>query len=75
MVLAKESWSSYNLLDMLGKEFQIGDKVARAYGSGRAMNLQISEVSKMENGKLYLDGSRIAIIYPGRLLIITKLYY
>ena len=68
------NWMSDDLKDMLNKEFIVGDKVAKAATSGRAVNLSIGVVTRIENGKLYLDNSKVAINYPGRLLIVTKLF-
>ena len=68
------NWMSVKLKDMRGKSFAIGDKVAKACTSGRAVNLEIGEGTRIEEGKMYLDGSKVAIRFPGRLLIITKLY-
>jgi hypothetical protein len=58
--------------DMLGKELAVGDRVAKAATSGRAVNLSIGNVTRVENGKVYLDNSKVAINYPGRLLIINE---
>lgn len=66
-------WRSSKLLDMLGKPFTIGDHVVKAYSSGRAVNLTRGIVTRIEDGKMYLDNSHVAIHFPGRLLIINKL--
>jgi hypothetical protein len=65
---------SIDLVDMLGKGFQIGDKVAKAQTSGRAVNLEIGEVTRIDNGRLYLSGSKVPVNFPGRLLVVTKLF-
>lgn len=67
---------STKLVDMRGESFKIGDRVARAYTSGRASNLMISVVTNIKEaeGKIYLDDSKVAINYPGRLLIVSVLY-
>ena len=62
------------LVDMRGVPFELKDKVARAYTSGYAANLQISEVTRIENGKIYLDNSKVGINYPGRLLVVNKVF-
>ena len=65
---------STELKDKLGHKFVMGDKVVRGVKLGsRAVNLQISEVTNLTEDKLYLDDSKIAIVYPGRLLIITNI--
>lgn len=65
-------WMATELKDMLGKPFVVGDKVAKACTSGRAVNLEIGEVTRIEAGRMYMDGSKVAIRFPGRLLIVTK---
>lgn len=66
-------WMATDLVDMQGRSFAIGDKCAKAATSGRAVNLNICTVTRIENGKLYLDNSKVAINYPGRLLIVTEI--
>lgn len=68
------NWMSTKLKDMLGKTFAVSDKVAKACTSGRAVNLEIGEVTRIEDDKMYLDGSKVAIRFPGRLLIVTKVF-
>lgn len=59
--------------DKLGFAFTEGCKVARAVSRGRSsVDLDICTVTRIENGKLYLDDSKVAIKYPGRLLIIEQ---
>lgn len=65
------NWMSTELRDAVGRPFFVGDHVARGIISGRSANIEITKVSKIENGKLYLDGSNVAIRYPGRLLIVN----
>jgi len=68
-------WKATGLRDMLGKRFDLGQKVVKGYTSGRAVNLEIREVTnikKLDDGteKLYLSGSKVPVNYPGRLLIL-----
>ncbi len=67
-------WMSTDLKDMRGQEFKVGDKIVRAMTSGRAVNLELCEVSSIDGGKIYLDGSKRAMNFPGRMLIVTSLY-
>jgi hypothetical protein len=67
-------WLDTAPADMRGNPFTVGDKVARAYTSGRAVNLQISEVTRIVLDKIYLDDSKVSINYPGRLLIVSPLF-
>lgn len=59
--------------DKLGFAFSEGCKVARAVSSGRSsVDLVICTVTRIEGDKLYLDGSKVAIRFPERLLIIEQ---
>lgn len=59
--------------DKLGFAFSEGCKVARAVSRGRSsVDLDICTVTRIEDGKVYLDNSKVAIRYPGRLLIIEQ---
>lgn len=57
------------VVDMEGNEFYKNCKVARAISDGY---LLICEVTRMENGKIYLDNSKVPIKYPRRLLIVKQ---
>ena len=61
--------SMSNLLDMRGNQFHQGCKVARALDQGV---LVIQTVTRIENGKLYLDKSNQPIRFPKALLIIEQ---
>ena len=58
--------------DMKGFAFNIGCKVARATMWGKSPRIEICEVTRIENGKLYLDNSKQHIRYPERLLIVDQ---
>ena len=60
-------------VDLLGKEFAVGDNVVRSTTSGRASSIEIVEVTKIECGRVFLGGSKVPVNYPSRLLIVTKL--
>lgn len=57
------------ITDKQGKVFHEGCEVVRAVGDG---HLAICTVTKIEDDKLYLDNSKVAIKYPKRLLIIKQ---
>ena len=57
------------ITDMRGASFHEGCEVVRAVGDGI---LAICIVTKIEDNKIYLDRSKIAIRYPKRLLIIKQ---
>ncbi len=67
-------WMDTDLKDMRGIDFALGDKVVKAKTSGRAVNIEIAEVTRIEEGKLYLSGSKVPVNFPGRLLIVTKIF-
>jgi hypothetical protein len=58
--------------DKLGYAFNEGCKVARAVIYGRSADIQICTVTKIQDGKLYLDDSKQAFRYPSRLVIIEQ---
>jgi hypothetical protein len=55
--------------DIKGNSFHVGCKIVRAVSDGY---LQFCEVTKIEDAKVYLDNSKVAIRYPARLLIIEQ---
>ena len=62
--------------DMKGYAFNIGCTVARAVMYGKSPMIDLCTVTRIENGKLYLDESKQAMRFPERLLIVEqdKLY-
>ena len=56
--------------DMKSYAFHVGCKVARAVMWGKSPRIDICEVTRIEADKVYLDNSKQAIRYPGRLLIV-----
>lgn len=67
-------WLETDCADMFGQSFKVGDKVARGIVSGRSANIEIADVTRIEDGKIYLSDSKVAIRFPGRLLIITQIF-
>jgi hypothetical protein len=57
---------------MKGFAFNVGCKVARAVLWGKSPKLDICEVTRIEDGKIYLNDSKQAIRFPDRLLIIEQ---
>ena len=58
--------------DMKGFAFNEGCKVARAVLWGKSPMLDICTVTKIKDGKIYLDDSKQAIRFPERLLIVEQ---
>ena len=58
--------------DMLGNQFTVGCKVARATMWGKSPIISLQIVTRIADGKLYLDDSKQAIRIPDRLLIIEQ---
>ena len=58
-----------NLVDMQGTAFHVGCKVARALDQGV---LVIQTVTRIQDGKLFLDASKQYIRYPTALLIVEQ---
>lgn len=65
-------WRKAGLSDMYGKTFDVGDDVIKVFVGGRSPIIAKCVVSRIESGKLYLDGSKVAIQFPSRLLNLTK---
>lgn len=74
MAIETGNWMSEEPNDMRGRPLRVGDRVVRAYVSGRASNIEVVDVTRVDNGKVYLDGSPRAVNYPGRLLIVNEVY-
>ncbi len=53
--------------DMLGKEFEVGQYVAKAYATG---DLRILQVTKIKEDKVYLGKSTNPLYYPNCVLIL-----
>lgn len=58
--------------DMKGFAFNEGCKVARAVLWGKSPIIEICTVTKIKEGKLYLDDSKQPMKIPERLLIIEQ---
>lgn len=58
-----------SITDIRGNVFHVGCEIVRAAGDGY---LSFHTVTRIENGKLYLDTSKIAIRFPKRLLIVKS---
>lgn len=59
------------LFDKLGRSINLNDKVVRAV-SNYPGEIEICTVTRIDNGKCYLDNSKVAINYPRRLLIVNE---
>ena len=62
-----------SLKDIFGNEFKVGDDVVRAMVLGRVPGLELGKITRIEDGKMYMNNAKVAIRYPGRLMIINKL--
>ena len=58
--------------DVQGKTFAVGQKVARAVkiGAVDGVEVKITEVTKVNGDKVYLDNSPQPIKFPARLAIL-----
>ena len=59
--------------DVQGKTFAVGQKVARAVkiGAVDGVEVKITEVTKVDGDKVYLNGSKQPMKFPERLAIIA----
>lgn len=64
------------IVDMKGFAFNVGCVVARAVLWGKSPMIELCTVTRMDNGRLYLDDSKQPMKFPDRLLIVEqdKLY-
>lgn len=69
-VIAKGAWMGTDLIDMRGTPFRVGQLVAKAVTFGRAVNIELREVTRIENGKMYLGGSKVAVRFPQRCVVV-----
>lgn len=64
------------LQDVVGRPLKKGQSVVRVqqkeYGGGPSPYLEVKTITSIVDGKIYLDGSKVPIKYPGRLAIIAK---
>jgi hypothetical protein len=68
-------WMETEAKDMRGRDFKMGDKFAKACTSGRAVNLEICTITRIDdNGKIYANGSKVPINFPGRCLIVNEIF-
>lgn len=58
--------------DMKGFAFNEGCKVARAVLWGKSPMIEICTVTKIKEGRLYLNDSKQPIKFPERLLIVEQ---
>lgn len=58
--------------DVRGKIFCVGQTVGKAVSLNRGGScaVTICEVTRIDDGKVYLDGSKVAVKFPERLAII-----
>jgi hypothetical protein len=55
--------------DMKGFTFSVGDEVARPVLYGKSPHIELCIVTKIQDGKLYLNDSKQAMRFPERLII------
>ena len=56
--------------DMKGFTITVGCEVARAVLYGKSPRIELCTVTRIEDGKMYLDDSKQPMRYPERLLIV-----
>jgi hypothetical protein len=61
--------------DHFERIIEVGMTVVKPAMSGRSAIPEIRKVTSIKNGKIYLDESRVAINYSGRLVVIDKQLY
>jgi hypothetical protein len=56
--------------DLKGFTLTVGCEVARAVLWGKSPRIELCQVTRIQDGKLYLDDSKQPMKYPERLLIV-----
>lgn len=64
---------SHELMDIFGFEIKIGDRLLKPQMEGRSAILVRCIVTSIQNGKMYLDGSKVPVQFPGRCINISAL--
>ena len=59
-----------NTNSMNGIVFVVGQTVLKPCTSGRSAFIEQRTVTRIENNRLYLDNSKVAINYPERLWVL-----
>jgi hypothetical protein len=60
------------MLDFLGRELKVGQTVIRAKLRGNSPALEQRTVTKVEDGKVYLDDSHVPLKLGGKVCIIES---
>lgn len=64
-------WIETDLIDMFGDDIKVGDYLIKSITGGRATNMEVCKCTRIENNKMYCDGSKVPIQYPCRMLRVT----
>ena len=59
-------------VDVQGKTFEVGQKVARAMPAGPSAYIEVQYVTKVDGDKVYLANSTRPMTFPERLAILSK---
>lgn len=73
----ESNYQGTELKDMLGNEYLVGDRVVRGKVIGSvstSQDIEILEVTEIKNGRVYLNGATRPVKYPGRMIIVTKVF-
>jgi hypothetical protein len=65
-------WMDTETVDAAGRQLEAGQYVVRAIPCSRAVSIEVRRVREVKNGKVYLNTSKTAIIYPCRMLILDN---
>lgn len=70
--MVNEFWDRQNsseLKDLLGREISLNDKVVRADSFWKGF-IQVCQITKIKDGRMFLDDSKVPIQFPGRCLLV-----
>lgn len=66
------AWTDTDPVDAAGHPLAPGQYVVRAIPGGRAVNIEIRRVREVRAGKVYLNTSKVPVVYPCRMLIVDN---
>lgn len=68
-----ETFMSPELKDFFGFEIKVGDRLLKPHVQGRSAIIVKCLVTSIENGRIYLDKSKVPIKFPGRCVNLSHL--
>jgi hypothetical protein len=68
-----DRFMSHELIDIFGIEIKVGDRLLKPQVESSSAVLVKCVVTTISEGKMYLDGSKVPVQFPGRCVNISAL--